>query len=60
MKRLKCSDLGFDCSHVVEAETEQEILQAAAQHALERQHLTEITPQVVEAVRSAIRDLPAG
>ncbi|MDX2008118.1 MAG: DUF1059 domain-containing protein [Meiothermus sp.] len=58
MKKLQCKDLGFDCGHVIEAETEQEILEAAAKHALEEKHLPAITPEVVEAVRSAIKEVP--
>ena len=58
MKTLRCRDLGFDCDHMIEAETEQEILEAAARHALKEKHLPAITPEVVEAVRSAIREGP--
>lgn len=58
MKKLLCRDLGFNCGHEIEAETEEEILNAAAQHALAEKHLTEITPEVVNLVRSAIKDLP--
>lgn len=58
MKRLQCRDLGFDCGQVIEAETEQEILEAAAKHALEEKHLQTITSEVVEAVRAAIKEIP--
>jgi predicted small metal-binding protein len=33
MKTLNCSDAGFDCSAVVRAETELEVLEQAADHA---------------------------
>ncbi len=56
MKVLFCRDVGFDCDGVLRAETEQEILTQAAQHAQEVHNLTEITPEVVEKIRAAIRE----
>ncbi len=56
MKVLHCRDVGFDCDGVLRAETEQEILKQAAEHAQKAHNLKEITPEVVEKVRAAIRD----
>ena len=55
-KVVQCRDIGFDCEGVVRAETEEEVLAQAAQHAKMVHNLQEITPEVVKAVRSAIRD----
>ena len=35
MKKLNCCDAGFDCPAVVRADSEEEVLAIAAQHALE-------------------------
>ena len=55
MKTLHCSDAGFDCKGVITAATEEEVLQGAAQHALEVQHVS-VTPQLADQLRSLIRD----
>ncbi len=56
MKTLRCRDVGFDCEHEIRAETVEEVLQQAAQHAMEEHGLKEVTPQIVEAVKARIRD----
>ena len=55
-KIVKCRDVGFDCEGVIRAESEEEALAQAAEHAQAVHGLTEITDEVVEAVRSAMRD----
>ena len=55
-KVLRCRDVGFDCDGVIRAETEEEILKKAAEHAQTVHNLKEITEEVVEKVRAAIRD----
>ena len=55
-KMVRCRDIGFDCEGVVRAETEEEVVAQAAQHAQTVHNLQEITPEVVAAVRAAIRD----
>lgn len=55
MKTLACGDLVPGCPAVVEAETEEEILAIAAQHAVEA-HGLEVNDELVAAVKSAIRD----
>ncbi|MFB0536510.1 MAG: DUF1059 domain-containing protein [Anaerolineae bacterium] len=55
-KVLRCRDVGFDCDGVIRAETEEEILKKAAEHAQTAHNLKEITEEVVEKVRAAIRD----
>ncbi len=55
-KVLRCRDVGFDCDGVIRAETEEEILKKAAEHAQAVHNLTEISEEVVDKVRAAIRD----
>ena len=55
-KALKCRDVGFDCDGVIRADTEDEVLAQAAAHAQAVHGLAEVTPEVVVAVRNAIRD----
>lgn len=54
-KVLRCRDAGFDCQHVVRAESEEELLQKVAEHA-QTVHNVEVTPELVEQVKSLIRD----
>ena len=55
-KMVKCRDVGFDCDGVIRAGTEDEALAQAAAHAQSVHGLKEITPEVVEVVKAAIRD----
>lgn len=55
MKTLACGDLVPGCPAVVRAETNEEILQIAAQHAVEAHGLT-VDDGLVAAVNAAIRD----
>ncbi|WP_112322734.1 DUF1059 domain-containing protein [Oceanibium sediminis] len=54
-KVLKCGDLMPGCDFQAKAETEDEILQQAAQHAKEA-HGMDVTPELAEKVKAAIRD----
>lgn len=55
MKTLACGDLVPGCAAVVTAESEEEILRIAAQHAVEAHGLT-VDDELVAAVRGAIRE----
>ena len=57
MKTLHCSDAGFDCSAVVQANTEDEVLQRAAEHARTVHHV-EVTPEMAEQIKTQIKDEP--
>lgn len=54
-KLLRCRDVGADCDFEVRAETEEEVLQAAAKHA-QSEHGMEVTDQLVAAVKGAIKE----
>jgi predicted small metal-binding protein len=55
-KVVHCRDVGFDCDGVVRAETEEEALRQVAAHAKTVHNLDEVTDEIVEKVRSVMRD----
>jgi predicted small metal-binding protein len=55
-KVIRCSDVGFDCDGVIRADTEEEALQQAAQHAQDVHGLDEVTDEVVAKVKSVMQD----
>ena len=55
-KELRCGDVVPGCEFVARGDSEQEILQQAAAHASEAHGVNEITPELAEKVRGAIRD----
>ena len=55
MKTLRCRDVGFPCSVVIRAETEEEILRKAAEHVKTVHYLSEISEQAVEKMCAMIR-----
>ena len=55
-KVLRCSDVGFECGGVIRAETEEEVLNLAAEHAQSEHNVKEMTEEIVEKVRAAIQD----
>ena len=52
---LRCRDVGPDCDADMRGDTEDEILEQAGAHA-PADHGLEVTPELVEVVRSAIKD----
>jgi len=57
MKLVRCRDHGFDCDFEARAESEEEVLKQAGEHA-HTVHGLEITPELVEQVRKSVHDLP--
>jgi predicted small metal-binding protein len=55
-KIVRGRDIGFDCEGIIRAESEEEALAQAAEHAQTVHGLTEITDDLVEAVRTAMGD----
>jgi predicted small metal-binding protein len=55
-KVLRCRDVGLDCEGEIRAETEEEVLRQAAEHARTTHNMTDMPPDVVAKVRAAIRD----
>jgi predicted small metal-binding protein len=55
-KVLRCRDVGLDCEGEIRAETEEEVLRQGAEHAQTTHNMTEMSPELVQKVRAAIRD----
>ncbi len=55
-KVIHCKDVGFDCEGIVRANSDQEVMQLAAEHAKSVHGVTELTSEMVEKVKSVIRD----
>lgn len=55
-KIIRCRDVGFDCPGVIRAETEEQAMKLAAEHAKTAHGIKEITPQIATKVKSAMRN----
>jgi len=57
-KILECAKVepSSGCKHIIRGETEEEVLQKAAEHAKEH-GIREVTPELMERVKSNIRDI---
>ncbi|MFN2440221.1 MAG: DUF1059 domain-containing protein [Chitinophagaceae bacterium] len=55
MKKLHCRDAGFDCEGVILGNSEDDVLNQAAQHALEV-HGVSVTPELAEQLKTLIKD----
>ena len=56
-RELNCSDVGFDCDAVVQADTDDEVMAQAATHAREVHGLQQIDDQTAQKIRSQIHDV---
>ena len=55
MKKLHCRDAGFNCEGEIRAESEEEILSQAAEHA-RTEHNVQVTPEMADQLRTLIKD----
>ena len=55
-KVIHCRDVGFDCNGVIKAPTENEALALAAEHAKTVHGVKEITPEIVQKIKSVMRE----
>ena len=55
-KVLRCRDVGIDCDFVTRADSEEELLKKAAEHAAATHDMKEIPEEILSQVRAAIRD----
>jgi len=56
-KKLSCRDVGVDCDFFACGKTEDEVIRKAADHARTSHNMSEISKELQEKVRSAIRDV---
>ncbi len=54
-KVIHCKDGGFDCAEVVRGQTEEEVLQKAAEHA-QAVHSIQVTPEMAQQVKTLIKE----
>jgi predicted small metal-binding protein len=54
-KHLRCRDVGMDCDFEARGKTEDEVMRQAAAHAQRTHGIQEITPELADRVRKAIR-----
>jgi predicted small metal-binding protein len=54
-KILRCKDAGFDCAEEVRGQTEEEVLQRAAEHA-KKAHNIDVTPAMAAQLRPLVKD----
>lgn len=55
-KQLRCRDVGMDCDFAAWGETEEELLELVLLHAREAHGIGQLTPELEERVRKAVRD----
>jgi predicted small metal-binding protein len=55
-KVMNCNDVVGNCDFVARGDSEQDILRQAAEHARTAHQVNEVTPELANKVRSAIRD----
>jgi predicted small metal-binding protein len=58
MYKLECRQVGFDCSHTMTGNTEEEVLQRAKEHGTQEHNLQESeiqSPEMQSKLRSLIR-----
>jgi predicted small metal-binding protein len=56
-KSITCADVGADCNWSTTAETEEELMKKVAQHAKEEHEGMEVTPELVEKIKSKIKEI---
>ncbi len=54
-KVIYCKDAGNDCTEVIRGQTEEEVLQKAAEHAKEH-GLVDVTPELAQQMRTLMKD----
>lgn len=58
MKTISCREAGFECDYIVKGQTEEEVINNAAEHAIKEHGVKseDITPEMKEKIRALVRD----
>jgi predicted small metal-binding protein len=56
MKVIRCRDVGVDCDFEAHGETAEDVLNQCGEHARTAHGMSEIPPELLEKVKSAIHD----
>ena len=55
-KAVSCREVGVDCDFVARGETEQDVLEQCAEHGRKEHGMNELSADLAEKVRGAMRD----
>lgn len=55
-KIIHCRDVGFDCPGVIKANSEEEALTLAAEHAKKVHGVKEITPEIIAKIKAVMKE----
>jgi predicted small metal-binding protein len=58
MKTISCREAGFECDWIIKGQTEEEVINNAAEHAIKEHGVKseDITPEMKEKIRALVRD----
>jgi len=56
-KSLSCADAGADCGWSTTADTEEDLMAKAAEHVKEFHKELQMTPKLIEKIKSLIKDV---
>jgi len=56
-RELSCREAGADCDFLVRAETENEVISLASEHACRAHNMCEVTPEFKSKAQSSIRSV---
>ena len=56
-KSISCADVGANCNWSTTGETEEELMKKVAEHAKEEHKGMEVTPELVEKIKSKIKEI---
>jgi predicted small metal-binding protein len=59
MKQFKCGDVVPGCQWVGRREADEELWKEIAAHARDKHGMHDVPPEVADAIRDAIKDVPA-
>jgi predicted small metal-binding protein len=53
-RELRCADIGMKCDWSVKANSDEEVLKKAAEHAAQRHHMTKVEEPMLSKLKAAI------
>jgi predicted small metal-binding protein len=56
-RQLSCRDAGVDCDFLVRAETEEEVIRLASDHACRVHNLCELTPEIRRKMQASTKSV---
>ncbi len=55
-KVIRCREVGFDCDGVIKADTQEEALKQAAEHAKNEHGVNEVSPEMVQRIMAVMEE----